>query len=216
MADALATVGASSVVSISVFGDESSDETHQRVFSVSGLRGTDDEWAEAEARWLRATRGEEFHAAEWEHAKRFDDYKAATLALVASPVAGVIISVDLAEYRSVFPDQLPDSAYYACVSKLIRGMSLDCHQWNERVAADPRSGDPMIDIVRFVFDHRKESASNAGCLYAAIKNTDRPERAQLLGAVSFDSRKNPRIQMADLVAREAMKELDRQVGPKTI
>jgi hypothetical protein len=45
---------------------------------------------------------------------------------------------------------------------------------------------------------------------------DRPERSKLLGAdVSFDSRKNPRIQMADLVAREAMKDLDRRVGPKS-
>ena len=69
---------------ISVFGDESSDETHERVFSVAGLVGTDAEWAEADALWAKATRGEEFHAAEWEHAKRFDDYKAAAQALIAS------------------------------------------------------------------------------------------------------------------------------------
>ena len=45
---------------VSIFGDESSDESHERVFSVSGLVGTDAEWAEADALWMKATRGEEF------------------------------------------------------------------------------------------------------------------------------------------------------------
>ncbi len=31
--------------------------------------------------------------------------------------------------------------------------------------------------------------------------------------VSFESKENPRIQMADLLAREAMKDLDREIGP---
>ncbi len=72
----------SAPVVISVFGDESSDELHERVFSVSGLIGTDAEWAEADELWRAATKGEEFHAAEWEHAERFDDYKAVTQALI--------------------------------------------------------------------------------------------------------------------------------------
>ena len=203
-------------VVFSVFGDESSDETHQRVFSVSGLVGTDDEWAEAEALWTNATHGEEFHAAEWEHAKRFDDYKAATQALIASPVAGIVMSMDLTAFRSVIPDQLPDAGYYACVSKLITGMSRECHLWNERTTQSLGSGAPVVTEVRFTFDHRKESVSNAGRVYAAIKDLEKPERSKLLSAnVSFESRKNPRIQMADLVAREAMKDLDRRVGPKT-
>ncbi len=201
---------------VSIFGDESSDETHERVFSVAGLVGTDEEWAEAEALWRDVTRGEEFHAAEWEHAKRFDDYKAATQALIASRVAGVVMSMDLRAFRSVIPDQLPDAGYYACFSKLISGMSREWHLWNERALANPEGGDPQVAQVRFTFDHRKESGSNAGCIYAALKDMDKPERSRLLGAdVSFDSRKNPRIQMADLVAREAMKDLDRRVVSKS-
>ena len=213
VADSLET---SAPVVISVFGDESSDESHERVFSVSGLIGTDAEWAEADALWVAATRGEEFHAAEWEHAKRFDDYKAATQALISSHVAGIVMSMDLAAYRSVIPDMLPDAGYYACFSKLITGMSREWHLWNERTAQNLESGYPMVAEVRFTFDHRKESTSNVGRVYSAIKDMEKPERSKLLGAdVSFDSRKNPRIQMADLVAREAMKDLDRRVGPKT-
>lgn len=203
-------------VAISIFGDESSDESHERVFSVSGLIGTDDEWAEAESLWIEATRGEEFHAAEWEHAKRFDDYKAATQALLASRVAGITMSMDLAAYRSVIPEQLPDAAYYACFTKLITGMSREWHLWNERVRRDSGDGDSLVTEVRFTFDHRRESASNAGRIYAAFRGIEKLERSKLLGAeVSFDSRKNPRIQMADLIAREAMKDLDRRVGPKS-
>jgi hypothetical protein len=201
---------------ISVFGDESSDETHERVYAVSGLIGTDDEWAEADELWLRATGGEEFHAAEWEHAKRFDDYKAAVQALVSSHVAGVVMSMDLAAYREVIPDQLPDVGYYMCFSKLIAGMSREWHRWNERATGDAQGAEPTVSEVRFTFDDRKESASNASRIYAAFKDIERPERSRLLGAdVSFDSRKNPRIQMADLVAREAMKDLDRRVGMKS-
>lgn len=201
---------------ISIFGDESSDESHERVFSVSGLVGTDDEWVEAESLWIEATHGEEFHAAEWEHAKRFDDYKAATQALIASHVAGIVMSMDLAAYRSVIPDQLPDAGYYACFTKLITGMSREWHLWNARAMRNPGGGDPLVTEVRFTFDHRRESASNAGRIYAAFKNIEKPERSKLLGAdVSFDSRMNPRVQMADLVAREAMKDLDRRVGPKS-
>jgi hypothetical protein len=216
MLDVTDSLETSAPVVISVFGDESSDESHERVFSVSGLIGTDAEWAEAEALWIAATRCEEFHAAEWEHAKRFDDYKAATQALISSQVAGIVMTMDLAAYRSVIPDMLADAGYYACFSKLIIGMSREWHLWNERTAQNLESGYPLVAEVHFTFDHRKESASNVGRVYSAIKDMEKPERSKLLGAdVSFDSRKNPRIQMADLVAREAMKDLDRRVGPKT-
>jgi len=165
--------------------------------------------------WLKATHGEEFHAAEWEHAKRFDDYKSATQALIASHLAGITMSMDLAAFCSVIPDQLPDSCYYACFTKLVSGIIREWDRWNERIAANPECRDPKVSRVEFTFDHRQESMSNAGRIYSAIKDIDMPERTKLLGAeVSFDSRKNPRIQMADLLAREAMKDLDRRVGPK--
>jgi hypothetical protein len=200
---------------ISVVGDESSDETHERVFAISAVVGNDEEWGAAESAWLEATRGEEFHAAAWEHAKRFDDYKAATIALASSPVAGIIMTMDLQAFRAAVPDQLPDAGYYACFMKVISGISREWRLWNERVIADPSSGDPLVSRVEFTFDDRKESASNAGHLYSAFLRQPDWKTERLLGAnVAFDSRKNPRIQMADLVAREGMKELDRKVGSK--
>jgi hypothetical protein len=36
---------------LTVFGDESYDATKSRVFTVSGVLGTDDDWLEAEGEW---------------------------------------------------------------------------------------------------------------------------------------------------------------------
>jgi hypothetical protein len=146
---------------VSVFGDERSDESHERVFAVSGVVGTDEEWAEAEALWLRATGGEVFHAAEWEHAKRFDEYKAATIALAESHVAGVIMTMDLAAFRAVVPDPLPDSGYFACLTRVISGINREWNRWNDHALRDPASGDPLVHRLHFTFDHRRESASTA-------------------------------------------------------
>lgn len=41
------------MVTLKFYGDESADETNSRVFSVAGVIGTDDEWAEAMRLWLR-------------------------------------------------------------------------------------------------------------------------------------------------------------------
>lgn len=67
--------------------------------------------------------------------------------------------------------------------------------------------------MEFTFDHRKGSEGNAGTLYSAFINQPEWKDANILsGKVSFDSRSNPRIQIADLVAREAMRELDRRIS----
>lgn len=51
---------------LSVFGDESADETTQRVFAVAGVVGTDEMWATLEAAWLESTGGIPFHAKDCE------------------------------------------------------------------------------------------------------------------------------------------------------
>lgn len=199
---------------VSVFGDESSDETKERVFSVSAIVGTDDEWATAESAWRLATKGEVFHAADWEHEGRLDDYKAAAVALASSPVAGFAWSMDLAAYREFFTDTLPDVAYYLMFTKAINGVSREWRLWNDRVRATPEGRDPIISRVEFTFDHRKQSEGTAGSIYSTFINQPEWRESTLLDTkVSFESRSNPRIQMADLIAREGMKDLDRFLGP---
>jgi hypothetical protein len=199
---------------ISVYGDASADETQQRVFSVSAILGTRDEWAGADALWRDATRGEVFHAADWEREGRHAGYKAAAIALAKSPVAGLAWTMDLAAFKEFFPNQLPDAAYFACLTKAINGIGREWRKWNERVMADPDCGDPFVDRVVFTFDRRQQSNGAAGHLYSTFINQPEWRESTLLdNKVSFACRTNPMIQMADLLAREGMKELDRHVGP---
>ncbi len=51
---------------LSVFGDESADETQQRVFAVAGVIGSEGAWAELEAKWVTRNGGIPFHAADCE------------------------------------------------------------------------------------------------------------------------------------------------------
>jgi hypothetical protein len=51
---------------LSVFGDESADETKQRVFAVAGVVGNEDQWAALEAAWIARTGGIPFHAKDCE------------------------------------------------------------------------------------------------------------------------------------------------------
>ena len=56
--------------------------------------------------------------------------------------------------------------------------------------------------VEFVFDHRRETEYNAGLLYSHFVNREEwKDGSKLLTSeISFGSRTNPRIQMADLWA----------------
>jgi len=53
-------------IMLSVFGDESADETQQRVFAVAGVIGSEGAWAELEAKWVTRNGGIPFHAADCE------------------------------------------------------------------------------------------------------------------------------------------------------
>src|SRR5580658_10039656 len=50
------------VAVVIVYGDESSDETHERVYAVAGLFGSQEQWDDLGAKWLTRTGGKIFHA----------------------------------------------------------------------------------------------------------------------------------------------------------
>jgi hypothetical protein len=139
-------------------------------------------------------------------------YKDLTGILVNGYVAGISMALDLASFREFFPDAPADAPYFKCLSDVLTAFSNLTRENNAKPPTEWEFDEAHID---FTFDNRRESAHSAGQLYTAFLN--QPEWAKdntCLGAkLSFDTRANPRIQMADLIAREAMKELDRKVGP---
>lgn len=54
------------VAVVTVYGDESSDETHKRVYAVAGLFGSQEQWDALELKWLARTGGKIFHGADCE------------------------------------------------------------------------------------------------------------------------------------------------------
>ena len=210
-------------ISLHLFGDESADETGQRVFAVSGLVGTGREWQLAEDAWVQRTGGQVFHATDCEteyardsdrnkHKANLSLYKELTEILANGYVAGICMALDLVSFRECFPAAPLDAPYFKCLSDLLSAFGNLTREHNAKLENEREFDEVQID---FTVDDRRQSSHNAGELYKAFVN--QPEwvdRNACLGAkLSFDTRANPRIQMADLVAREAMKELDRKLAP---
>jgi hypothetical protein len=191
------------------YGDESSDEAKQRVFAVSGVVGTEEMWSKLQGSWLQRTNGIAFHAKDCEsdqvnyrltsHAENQSLYRDLTTLVAESGLGGWSFAIDLAAQRQVFPDA-PDLAYYKGFTEVIEAMNRFATHYGQDVS--------------FTFDSRRESNFNAGLLYQMFRGV------KMIGMSSDDTLRfasahdEPRLQVADLVAREAMKALDSQMGPK--
>lgn len=208
-----ALTGAESLVMASVFGDESSDETRQRVFAVAGLEGTESEWRTLEDKWLARTGEKEFHAADCEseyanhpNRQKHKDNQAlyADLAqLIAnSGLRGFGVAMDLAGHREFFAGVPQDISYMKCFTEVVKHFIE-----NSITSAE--------EPLEFTFDHRSQSEYNTAYLYSSMVNWNewKKENVFFRTKISFDTRKNPRVQAADLLARETMKHLDNMIGP---
>lgn len=192
-----------------VYGDESADETKERVFAVGGVIGREDDWAALEGKWRGRTGGVPFHANDCEsdqgdfkgrlHSENLALYRdLATILAESGNIGGWAFAIDLKANREAFPDS-PDLSYYKGFLEVIYAMK-NCAANNS-------------ETVRFIFDMRQESEHNAGMLYGMF--AELPELKQYVAdEISFVSSKdNARVQVADLFTREAMKALDNTLAP---
>jgi len=197
----------------SVFGDESADETRQRVFAVAGLEGAEPEWKALEEKWIARTGEKEFHAADCEseyandpdpqkHKNNLALYADLATLIARSSLRGFGVALDLAGHREFFPDVPQDISYMKCFTEVLK-------HFIQNSATSPEHP------LEFTFDHRQESEYHAGLLYSSMINWNEWSGRDIFlrTKISFDSRKNPPIQAADLLARETMKHLDNMVGP---
>jgi Protein of unknown function (DUF3800) len=182
----------------SVYGDESYDEKKGKVFAVAGLFGRESEWSELKERWLEISNGEEVHANTLEVSDK-DKYKRLVMALAQSKIWGWGAVMSLEDYNKIYEQPTKNLPYYFCFAKVM-----------EHFAHYARVIIPQ-DRVQFTFDRNLETQYNATYIYEYM--TRLPEwkdREIVSDEISFSSRKNPKIQAADLWARELMKDGERR------
>lgn len=196
-------------VMILVYGDESMDETSQRVCAVAGAVGTIFGWRALERQWLAMTDGIPFHAADcdsdkgdyrcFSHQENKKLYQDLTTLVAESHIHGLGVAIDLIALRKVFPVG-EDLTYYRSFLRVMEVMK-NCAKGNG-------------DIAELTFDMRLNAEHNAGLLYGTTRENEPEWAPYLADKISFEfARKNPRIQVADLLAHEAMKALDSQIAP---
>jgi hypothetical protein len=193
-----------------VYGDESLDGTQSRVCAVAGVIGTEEVWRELEPKWVERNSGLPFHATDcesghgdyegWDHDRRKTLYTDLTILIAESGIGGYASAQDLAAQRKAFPSPYEPPLYYQGFMDVLEVM---------RNAADNRG-----EMAELTFDSRIGTEFNATEIYAYLQDSGLYWREHLAEKLSFvSSRKDPRIQIADLFAHEAMKELDNEVGP---
>ena len=197
----------------SVFGDESADETQKRVFAIACVLGTDEEWKGLVGKWVERTGEKGFHAATCEseyaedpdrdkHKANLNLYRDLTQLIVGSGLYGWGVGVDLAAFLECFPESPKDIGYYKCFSETVKRI---IHEGKKR-------GDTEL---KFTFDNRQQTEATTAVIYDWMVN--QPEwwgdNIFLDYEIGFSSIKNPRIQVADLVARETMKYMDNHLQP---
>ncbi len=194
-----------------VYGDESHDETKQRTFAVGTVCGHKTEWDIVSERW-QARLGEiVFHAADCEaghadfkgvpRAERLGLYKDLCTIVCESKLFGNGESVMLSAFRQIFKSATSEMPYYMCFSEsAYKAMKL-------AAMCIPRG------TIEVIFDRHPETEHNAGLLYQYFVNSQVWRGiAEFSDKVSFATRKTVGIQVADLIARETMKEMDNIVG----
>lgn len=103
------------------FGDESADETKERVFAVAGVIGSEEQWESLEKKWGARCNGIPFHANDcdsnhgdfkvFSHQQNKDRYRDLTVLLTQSGLGGFGIALDLFAQKLIFPQAPGDSLF---------------------------------------------------------------------------------------------------------
>lgn len=195
-------------VMICVYGDESHDELEQRVYTVAGLMGTDEEWGQLNRSWIERTGGKPFHAVDCDsdqgdyrnipHEDNKKLYIDLLNILAKSTLEGYGMDLDLQAYRTYHGGDLQ---YLHCFERVVRHF---CDR-----------GVDLNNIVKFTFHTNLKIEADATSLYSLMVNSDENNLSSCMDdEVGFASNRKVEIQVACLWARECMKHCDNLIGPK--
>jgi hypothetical protein len=199
-----------SVILLFAYGDESSDETKQRVCAVAAVTGAEDDWKRLEQKWVAKNNGIPFHAKDCDvhpgrkaykhrtHEQNRSLYRDLSIMLAESNLYGFGVGIDLAAQRSVFPDA-PHFPHFRALLQVIEGIKMHAKE--------------RAEIAEITFDSNPDTDYNSALLYADFREDSPGWKEHLASRMIFETEKTPRLQVADLLAREAMKGVDNIVGP---
>jgi hypothetical protein len=198
------------VIMYCTYGDESRDDTLNRVYAVAGVWGHQEDWDAIAGPWEDRLGGRTFHAADCEFGHReFSDLKSGegkkifrdlTELVANSKLFGIGTAINVAEYRETFPLDFEDAPY-------LWGFGDVLHHVTEltSVALDKEQ------ITEVTFDRNEPIEYNANAMYEWMRVSKKLGR-YLGDTLSFACRKTVGIQVADLFAREVMKNLDSRLS----
>ncbi len=202
------------VIVLSVYGDESHDGKEEKVYVVSGVGGTEQDWIELSSSWNQITGGKIFHAADCDAGKgaykdidiadRRQLFKKLVQAIVSSRIMGFALVTDLIAFHEFNQGVVEKIPYHHCFLRVVEYFA-----FIGRILIPP-------EIVTFTFEMNPEMTYSSGVLYDYMVTTDEWEYgSQLSPKISFANKNYVGIQVADIVAREAMKHyLNFYSGPK--
>jgi len=191
------------------YGDESRDDTLKRVYAVAGVWGHQEEWDAIEGPWKERLGGRVLHAADCEFGHGdFSDLgpgegkaiiRDLITILVNSRLCGGGTAINVAEYTHSFPRDFVDAPY-------LWGFGDVLHHFAELTSVAIPTG----TLSEVVFDRNEPIEYNASALYEWMRVTKKLGR-HLADKLSFACRRTIGIQVADLFAREVMKNFDAQL-----
>jgi len=193
-----------------VYGDESRDEEHGRVYAVASVFGHDDDWAELEGPWKAVLGDRVFHAAECEFGKGdFRDlkqgegkriYRELVTLIAQRKFFGLGVAISVLDYSKSFPNDFVDAPYLWAFGDCI-------HAASELAYLTIPSGP-----LEITFDRNEPIEHNTGTMYAFLRRSRNTKHRELLpDKISFACRRTLGIQVADLFARETMKRMDTDI-----
>lgn len=199
------------VVMYCAYGDESRDETGKRVYAVSGVFGRDSDWKSLSRAWKRKLKGLTFHASdclsghgEFEHLNEEERrilYRDLVGIFIKSRLIATAGAIAVAEYHDVFPRDFEHSPYLWLFSDVVLEMA------QLASVSIPR------EDVEVTFDRHPTMQHNASLQYDFIRRSPNKKIVHLLAdKVSFATRETVGVQVADLIAREAMLRLDDELS----
>jgi len=196
------------VYMFTAFGDESHDPKQERVFAIAAVIGTQEEWDDLEPIWSSRNNGIPFHSTDCDSGYGIykgmpkDElnnlYKDLVNIIVNTKLMGHGFAIDLNAYKTFFPDNVNDVAYYLCFRNIVTHFAKLAYY------------DIYKRKVKFVFHRNTKIEHTAGVLYDTMVNSfpDWKYSPALHDEIAFASDQTVGIQVADLLARETFKFVD--------